>query len=153
MRIFSILVFLLFSLNSNAQNEAIKNTINNFFQGLQNGDTITLKKTIHSGLTLQTISTNKEGEIILKSETKSKFLKGVSTKNSEDIWEEKLLSFTINVDGNLASVWTPYEFYFNEKFSHCGANSFQLYRNRGRWEIISIVDTRRRDNCKSKSAN
>ena len=55
----------------------------------------------------------------------------------------------IKIDGNLASVWTPSEFYYNGNFSHCGANSFQLFNNNGKWQIIYIVDMRRRDNCKA----
>ena len=68
-------------------------------------------------------------------------------KKKEDIWFEKLLSYIINVDENLAIVWTPYEFYFNEIFRRCGVNAFQLFFNGEQWKIISIIDTRRKDNC------
>ena len=61
---------------------------------------------------------------------------------------EKLLAYQINVYTSLASVWTPYEFYFNGKFSHCGANSFQLFKEDNQWKIIFLVDIRRRENCK-----
>ena len=54
----------------------------------------------------------------------------------------------IKIDGNLASVWTPYEFYLDNNFSHCGVNSFQLFNNNGNWEIIYIVDTRKKLGCK-----
>ena len=69
-------------------------------------------------------------------------------KPTDDFFE-KILSYTIHVDGNLASVWTPYEFYNKGKFSHCGANSFQLFNNNGNWEIIYLVDTRRKNDCKA----
>ena len=49
----------------------------------------------------------------------------------------------------MASVWTPYEFYFNGTFSHCGANSFQLFKEDNQWKIIFLVDIRRRENCKA----
>jgi len=74
----------------------------------------------------------------------------VANKKKEEIWLEKLLYFDINIDGNLASVWTPYEFYVNGSFSHCGSNSFQLFKNNGNWEIIFLVDTRRRQGCEIK---
>ncbi len=32
-----------------------------------------------------------------------------------DDYFEKILSYAIHVDGNLASVWTPYEFYNNQE--------------------------------------
>jgi hypothetical protein len=60
---------------------------------------------------------------------------------------EKLPSFDIKIDGNLASVWTPFEFYFISNFSHGGANSFQIFDNSGKWEIIFLGDMRRTENC------
>lgn len=141
------LLFLLITSCCNAQNDAIKNTIATFFEGLQNGDTITVNKAIHKDLTMQTIFVNKEGKSILNSESRAHFLKAISGKKKEDIWFEKLLSYTIQVDENLATVWTPYEFYFNQKFSHCGVNAFQLFNNGENWEIISIIDTRKKVNC------
>lgn len=145
-----IVFFLMCFSTMNSQENEIKSTIEVFFKGLQNGDTITIKNVIHKNLTLQTAYVNKEGKSVLKTETKNQFLKSISNKKPEDIWLEKLLSFTIKVDRNLASVWTPYEFYFNNNFSHCGVNSFQLFNNNDKWEIISIVDTRSRENCKKE---
>jgi hypothetical protein len=144
-----ILLILSFSF-ANAQEEQIKNTIHTFFEGLHNGDTALITKTIHKDLKLQTTFVNKEGENILRNELKDDFLKSIANKNKEDIWLEKLLYFEINIDGNLAAVWTPYEFYVNGSFSHCGANSFQLFNNNGNWEIIFLVDTRRRQGCEIK---
>jgi len=143
----TILIFLLLSTFCNAQSDAIKNTISTFFEGLQSGDTIIVNSVIHKDLIMQSISLNKEGKSNLKTASKSQFLKDIATKKKEDVWFEKLLSYTIQVDENLATVWTPYEFYFNQKFSHCGVNSFQLFFNDEYWEIISIIDTRRKDNC------
>ncbi len=126
----------------------IKNTINTFFDGLHRGDTAIINKTINTTLKMQTIYVNKEGNSIIKTEIKEDFFAAVISKKEEDIWLEKLLSITIKVDGNLASVWTPYEFYFNTKFSHCGVNSFQLFKNNENWEIVYLVDTRRKQDCK-----
>jgi hypothetical protein len=143
----TLLIFLLLSTFCNAQSDAIKNTISTFFEGLQSSDTIIVNSVIHKDLIMQTISLNKEGKSNLRTSSKSHFLKAIASKKKEDIWFEKLLSYNIQVDENLATVWTPYEFYFNEKFSHCGVNSFQLFFNGEYWEIISILDTRRKDNC------
>ena len=63
-------------------------------------------------------------------------------------FEERLLSFDIRLNGALASVITPYTFYVNDKLSHCGVNSFQLYKKEGEWKIIHIVDTRKKEGCK-----
>ncbi|AUC16326.1 hypothetical protein BTO06_14730 [Tenacibaculum sp. SZ-18] len=54
----------------------------------------------------------------------------------------------MKIDGNLASVWTPHEFYDDINFSHCGANSFQMFNISGKWIIIFIVDMGKRVGCK-----
>lgn len=140
-----ILIISISSINAQPKNEDenVVKSIHAFFDGLQNGDTVTLKKVINKDLKLQTIFVNKEGKNMLTSQTKEQFLKAVSNKKPTDIWFEKLLSLDIKIDKNLASVWIPYEFYFNNEFSHCGVNSFQLFKNENIWEIIYIVDTRR----------
>jgi len=146
-----LLVVLVFSCNFiNAQEDQIKNTIHTFFKGLHNGDTALIATTIHKDLKLQTTFVNNEGNNVLKNELKENFLKSIANKKKEDVWLENLLYFEISIDENLASVWTPYEFYVNGSFSHCGANSFQLFNNNGNWEIIFLVDSRRRKGCEIK---
>jgi len=144
--IFFLLLFIIvnYSYSQNEQDEVlIKNTINTFFEGLHNGDTLLINQSINNTLKLQTAYVNKQGVNVLRTETKKNFLQSISKKKKDDVWFEKLMSITIKIDGNLASVWTPYEFYLNSKFSHCGVNSFQLFNNNGNWEIIYLVDTRR----------
>ncbi|MEQ6124426.1 nuclear transport factor 2 family protein [Pseudotenacibaculum sp. MALMAid0570] len=147
-----VLLLLLISTNiASAQQEteekAIKNVIETFFDGLHKGDSTIMKRTLHKEIKIQTTHTNRKGEKILKGQTRENLLIGVSRKPANVTYEEKLLSYDIKVDGNLASVWTPYEFYVNGNFSHCGANSFQLFNNNGTWEIIFLVDMRRKGNC------
>lgn len=153
-RIITFLIAIIFSLTLTSQERTakekdIKKVIATFFDGLHKGDSTIMKTTLHKDIKIQTTATNKKGEKTLKTETKSDLLTSVANKKEAHIYHEKLLSFDIKIDGNLASVWTPYEFYFNGNFSHCGANSFQLFNNNGKWEIIYLVDMRRRDNCKA----
>lgn len=154
-KIFTLLIVFILttvvSAQENSEKKAIKNTIETFFEGLHKGDSTLVSSTLNSTINIQTTFTNKEGKKVLVTESKAKLLTNIANKKPEHTYLEKLLSWDIKVDGNLASVWTPYEFYFNNEFSHCGANSFQLFNNNnnGKWEIIYLVDMRRRDNCKA----
>ena len=154
-KIIALMLLLSITITSNAQKnpeeKAVKTTIENFFKGFHKGDTLLLKKTIRKGLIAQTTFTTKKGDKVLRATPKAydvliDFAKKV--KPTDD-YNEKILSYKILVDGNLASVWTTYEFYNKGKFSHCGVNSFQLFNNNGNWEIIYLIDTRRRTNCKT----
>lgn len=152
-KIITYFIILIFSVTITAQEKSeekeIKKAIETFFEGLHKGDSTIMKSTLHRHIKIQTTSTNKEGKKILKTETREKLLTSIANKKPEHVYLEKLLSYDIKIDGNLASVWTPYEFYFNGNFSHCGANSFQLFNNNGKWEIIYLVDMRRRGSCKA----
>lgn len=152
MKIKFLLLLLLFSLTGkvSAQSEqkvAVKKVIERFFEGLQNGNTVIIKETLIDAPILQTTTVSKEGKSILRTTDYAKFLAALAGKKQEDIWEEKLLSYNIQIDGNMANVWTPYKFYRNTDFSHCGVNSFQLILYNDKWKIIYLIDTRRRNNC------
>ena len=155
-RISILFVLFLSTLAINAQQNKeenrIKKVIETFFEGLHKGDSTIMKTTLHKDIKIQTTGTSRDGNKTLRSQTRKGLLIGVAKKTPKAKYLEKLLSYDIKIDGNLASVWTPYEFYLNGNFSHCGANSFQLFDNNGKWEIIYLVDMRRREDCKALKA-
>ena len=84
---------------------------------------------------LQTLSRDKvSGKIKVRNESVNEFVKSISTL-AVNAADERIAFNTVKIDADLASVWTPYQFYFNGKFSHCGVNSFQLVRLNGEWTI------------------
>lgn len=58
-------------------------------------------------------------------------------------FHEKILSYTIQIDGTMAHVWAPYEFYLNDKLSHSDVNTFTLFKEKDASKIIYLIDTRR----------
>ncbi len=60
----------------------------------------------------------------------------------EQMWDPE-----VRIDGDLATLWAPYEFYLGDRFSHCGVDAFQLVRVDGSWKIVSIAFTRRHEGC------
>ncbi|WP_426430665.1 nuclear transport factor 2 family protein [Winogradskyella sp. HB-48] len=150
------LIILCLSFNLNAQDpetEKVKTTIVNFFEAFHKQDTTALRTMAKGDIKLQSISVNKEGQSVLSENEYGQFLKSIASIPVENTFEEKLLSFNIQVDGNMANAWTPYEFWYNGNFSHCGVNSFQLMKEDHEWKIIYLVDTRRRDGCQVSSKN
>ncbi len=61
--------------------------------------------------------------------------------------KEIALDFDINIHKGMASAWVPYEFYIDEKFSHCGVDIFTLFEMDGHWKIISVAYTVEMDHC------
>jgi hypothetical protein len=68
----------------------------------------------------------------------------------DEVWDERVLSEKVEIDGPLASVWTEYAFYAGDEFSHCGIDAFQVAQTPEGWRIIALTDTRRRDGCREK---
>ncbi len=148
-RIFWVLLFAVtLGFSQDKEEQEVKNTIDIFFTGLHSGDTVLIKKVMHPEIKMQTTFFNNEGLPELRTSPTERFFKSLASKKPEDKWFEKLLDYKIQVDANLASAWTPYEFYVNDKFSHCGVNSFQLVKLKGNWVITYLIDTRRREVCK-----
>ncbi|QQL48579.1 nuclear transport factor 2 family protein [Mucilaginibacter ginkgonis] len=126
--------------------DAVIQTINTFFDGMRKADTVTMRSAIANNMVLQSVGTNKDGATRLITEDISGFLKSVAKPHAQ-IYDERVVFKDINIDGALASVWAPYKFYLGSQFSHCGVDVFQLVKTNGKWKIIYIVDTRRKDNC------
>ncbi len=127
----------------------VKKTIDTFFEGFHKGDTVLVKSVLAKDVLLQTIFTDKNtGKGVLKTDNAQKMITTIGTRPEDQKWDERLLDYSIQIDGRMANAWTPYEFWFNEKFSHCGVNSFQLFTEDNQWKIIYLVDTRQRKDCK-----
>jgi hypothetical protein len=144
MRQVFILLFFGLSIGVFAQEEkAIKQSISVFFEGLQTSDTLKIQSVCHKEMKLQSI-TEKNTVGGLSYQSNSDFYKSVAAIPKNLKIEERLLSYNIQIDGTMANVWTPYEFYTNEKLSHIGVNSFTLLLENNIWKIVHIIDTRRK---------
>lgn len=75
-------------------------------------------------------------------------LRGIGSPKNE-IWDEIIWDTEVHIDGSLASVWTQYAFYLGSNLSHCGVDSFQMYRQPDGWKIYMITDTQRRQGCET----
>jgi len=132
--------------NSAAETKAVQLTINTFFEGMKQGDSAKVRRTLAPGVVFHVIK--KQGvKVELAAENPNEFLKAVGTPHTE-AWDERISFEQVLVDAILASVWTPYQFYLGSKFSHCGYNSFQLIRMADGWKIAHIIDTRHKEPCK-----
>ena len=133
--------------NKTEQEKQIKQSISVFFEGLQTGDTLKIQTVCHKEMKLQSIfEKNAIGK--LSFETNKEFYASIASLPKNMKIEERLLGYNIQIDGTMAQVWTPYEFYIDGKLSHIGTNSFTLLLENNPeasvWKIVHIIDTRRK---------
>jgi hypothetical protein len=143
---FALLLLGGLSVNAQTEDEKVKEPIKALFDGMRKADTALIRSAFSPNAILQTIVKNKEGQVSVKSEELSAFISSIATAKAGAL-DERIKYDGIKVDADLAIAWTPYQFYYNSAFSHCGVNSFQLIRLNGQWKIQYLIDTRRRQGC------
>mgnify|MGYP003116833212 FL=1 len=150
----SILFFLAFSIplvisaQSNFTEQDAKQLVDTFFEGFHKGDTVMMRSVLAPSVRLQMAASDKDGVAQLSDDSILNLLNAIANRQADQNWEERLLDYKVQVDGNLAHVWTPYEFWFNGNFSHCGANAFTIAKTEAGWKIIYLIDSRRREGCR-----
>lgn len=143
MKTILVSIILIFSSATYSQNEEVKQVVVTFFKGFHAKDSITMKSVCADKMILQSISESSKGTQ-LKNDSAQDFFRSIATIPNTILFEEKLLDYSIQVDGAMAHVWTPYEFYLNNKLSHKGVNAFTLFKDNGLWKIVYLIDTRRK---------
>ena len=117
-----------------------KQVIQNMFHAMQQADTTLLKTCFSDKVIFQTILNKPEGTII-KTESINDFIQSVG-KQTPNALDERIEFGAIQLDPLMATVWTPYTFYFKGQYSHKGINSFQLVKFKEGWKIQYLIDTR-----------
>jgi ketosteroid isomerase-like protein len=143
MRKIVVLIVLFISANSQAQNQEIQKVVDTFFEAFHAKDTLKLQALCEDTMILQSISENAKGTK-LSNEKPQVFFKSIASIPAELKFQEKIMSYSIQVDGVMAHAWTPYEFYVNGKLSHKGVNAFTLFKKDNIWKIVHLIDTRRK---------
>ena len=118
----------------------VKQVIQNMFHAMQQADTTLLKTCFSDKVIFQTILNKPEGAMI-KTESINDFIQSIG-KQTPNALDERIEFGAIQTDPLMATVWTPYSFYFKGQFSHKGVNSFQLVRFKEGWKIQYLIDTR-----------
>lgn len=144
--IFLILTIVTATAFGQGDEAAVKSTVNKLFEGMKKSDTAMIRSVFSSAAILQTIATGTTGKTQIITEPLDSFLVAIS-KPHDALYDERITFDVIKIDGDLAMVWAPYQFYVGERLNHCGVNSFQLVKLNGEWKIEYLIDTRRRQGC------
>ena len=140
------MIFFSISLQAQSTDDSVKAAVNQLFEGMKNANASMVSASFSDSAVLQTITTNREGQTVVRNNNAKDFSEFIS-KQKKGAADERISFETIKIDGPLAIAWTRYKFYYEGRFSHCGVNSFQLVRVNGEWKIQYLIDTRRRLGC------
>ena len=80
-----------------------------------------------------------DGAPRLRTFTNEEYLKGLS--GGKQTVRERMWNPEVRIRGSIASVWTPYDFWTDGKFSHCGIDAFDLVKTADGWRIAGLTYT------------
>jgi len=139
------LVLLAASLTSPAQvsdQNAVLASIQQLYDAMAAGDTAAARKVlIPEG---RVIATRANGSVSNVSQEEF----AVRLGSAPQSLLERMWNPVVQVRGNLANVWTEYDFHLGGKFTHCGIDAFSLVRVKGEWKIAGITYTIEPEGCK-----
>ena len=128
-----------------ADEKEVLATVTRLFDGMRARDTVMVRSTFAPGAELVGVGV-REGKPGVAPTSADEFIRIVGSATGPQ-WDERIHHTEIRIDGTLAAVWTGYDFYLGDKFSHCGVDAFQLAKFPEGWKIIALADTRRREGC------
>lgn len=128
-----------------ADSAAVLAVVQRVFDAMRSRDSAALRTAFAAGARMMTPGM-RNGAPVVAVEPVDGFIRAVG-QPSDSTWDERLYNPEVRLDGNLATVWTEYDFYLGSSFLHCGVDAFQLARFAEGWKIVSLADTRQRDGC------
>lgn len=133
-----------------AQSEetAVRAVVDRLFDAMRAGDSAAFRATLHPQARLAS-AFEREGQPVLEILASiDGFVAAVGTPRAE-VWDERIWDVEIKVEDRLATLWTRYAFFIDNRLSHCGIDVFQLFKDADGWRIFEIADTRRREGCET----
>lgn len=134
--------------------QTITGVVKNLFDGMSAGDSAKIRALFYdTNDRMQTVQhyfpSRMDTTSVAQFISVKEFLERVGMMKTQGIkFEERILSYGVQRDGDFACVWCPYEVYVNDQFRHCGVDVFNMIKTQQGWKILHIADTRRKDGCK-----
>ncbi len=125
---------------SDADRAAILGVVQSLFDALGERDTELLRAVLHPEILMHSVEHSADGMRSASTLTLGGMvsrLEADGPRMTERMWDPE-----VRISGDLATVWTPYDFYVGEDLSHCGADAFILMRDGADWRITSLSWTR-----------
>jgi Domain of unknown function (DUF4440) len=95
------------------------------------------------------VTQKRNGQTTVRLLTADAFAKSIS--EGKGVYRERMYKPEALVTGDLVTVRGRYGFYVDERFSHCGLNSFHLMRTQQGWKIVNAASTLEFDGCEPES--
>ena len=126
-----------------ADRAAVVGVVNDLFAAMQRRDAETMESLHMPEVALTRVTDNAAPTVRLGSA--DAFINSIVNAPAEP--RERMWDPEVRIDGDLATLWAPYDFHLGDDFSHCGVDALQLIRTEAGWRIVAIAYTVHREDC------
>src|SRR6185295_2587030 len=129
---------------ASAEEDAILQVLDSFLLAVGNHDAKRMKDLIvPEGTTFMQRRTKTETRPVAR-RANSEFLK---PSPGADPFIERYWTPVVQVRGDIAMVWAPYELRDNGQVVHCGIDAFDMVKLDGKWRVGNLLSTMEPDAC------
>lgn len=114
-------------------------TVQRLFDALEQGDEALLRSVMSPSVVMHYTEVS-EGQTTEGSSTVDGLAQRITS--SDVALVERMWDPGVVVDGPMATLWAPYDFYVGSDFSHCGIDTATLMRSDDGWVIVGLSWTR-----------
>jgi hypothetical protein len=129
-----------------SEEQAVKDVVVRLFDGMRARDTALMRTVFAEEAQFYGVGR----DVAISVSTSGDFVRSVAGAPAGLVLDEVLHDVEVRVDGPLAAVWTYYDFFAGDRFSHCGYDAIQLLKLAGEWKIVAIADSRRTADCRQQ---
>lgn len=133
-----VLMTILFALQIPTEREAVLEAVQVFFDTMTSKDVAGAREILVPQSRFQAV--NLRGDTRPdRSFASEEYLADLQA--SKQVMRERIWNPDVRIHGRIATVWAPYDFWIDGKFSHCGIDAFDLVKTDKGWRIAGGVYT------------
>ena len=121
-----------------AEKDAVLETVQAFFDTMTAGDVEGARRILQPQGRFHAMRM-RDGKPDVRTFTNEEYF--AQLQASKQKMRERMWSPDVRIRGLIATVWTPYDFWIDGKFSHCGIDAFDLIKTEEGWKLAGGVYT------------
>jgi hypothetical protein len=125
-----------------AEKQNILAVINRFMEAVNSQEKSIFDKILYKGINRIVTNVEKDGSVSTLIFDNDSSIARIIGNTGERRFRERYWDAKVITEGNIASVWAPYDFYIDGSFSHCGVDLFYLVKSNRIWKIAHFGYTR-----------
>lgn len=132
---------------SAAERDAVIAAVQTLFDAMRTRDTSAIRAAFTPAAQLVAIQSVPGAPARFQTQPLAAFIASIGRASEELV--ERMWDPRVEVAGDIASLWAPYEFRIGANFSHCGHDAVHLMRTPEGWKITGIAYTVIMTDCPS----